>query len=101
MDENDYPVALHLAAPLHTAAYYGNADDVRTLLAEGALIDEVSYWGNTALEIAIIQGHEEIALQLIEGGANVWEATDSVYHQWQKEHSYTHDAQPIHVASGY
>jgi len=96
-DGKEYPVALHLASPLHTAAYYGN--DVRSLLADGARIDEVNYWGDTALDIAIIRGNEDVALQLIVGGASVWEATSPAMDQSQVVDP-EHHAQPIHLAAG-
>lgn len=52
--------------PLMTAARYGRANTVRQLLERGAGVNLKSQFGGTALQQAIIWGHEEIAAMLRE-----------------------------------
>ncbi len=60
-----------MIAPLLLAAKYGNLAAVKSLLerrADSAICD---YHGNTPLHLAIIEGHTDVALHLIESGVNV------------------------------
>jgi len=63
------PVGLHTA--LLNAANQGNADAVRTLLAQGADINAVSSRGETALMFAAYNGHTDTVQALLTSGANV------------------------------
>ncbi|MEE2990380.1 MAG: PQQ-binding-like beta-propeller repeat protein [Planctomycetota bacterium] len=66
---------------LISAAREGKLDAVKTLLAEGADIDHQGRFKITALWQASLKGHKEIALYLIDQGANpnvndtVWQVT--------------------------
>lgn len=53
------------------AAEAGRPDIVELLLARGADPDGESYSGVTALSTAVTRGHEEIALALVQAGADV------------------------------
>ena len=57
--------------PLHEAAKTGNLDEVTGLIEKGATVDVKDENGNTALYIAVGQGHKEVAQLLIMKGANV------------------------------
>lgn len=48
------------ATPLHIASYYGRVEAVKKLLELGANANEVEKHGQTALHIAVIQGHTTI-----------------------------------------
>ena len=56
--------------PLLFAARDGHLDTVRLLLARGADVDESSSDGTTALLVAAVRGHVELAVFLLEQGAN-------------------------------
>jgi uncharacterized protein len=62
-------------SPLHLAAFFGHLETVRLLLRRGAEVSapaERSFEpGVTPLQSAIAGGHTEIALELMEGGADV------------------------------
>lgn len=62
-------LALYRAHPIHEAAYDGDEAALDGLLAAGAEPDATTYWGHTPLEIAIVRGHEDAAVRLIEAGA--------------------------------
>lgn len=57
--------------PLISAACCGSSEAVKALLKAKADIDAQSSTGNTALMLAIDRGKIEVALALIEGGANL------------------------------
>lgn len=65
-----FPIALIDAQPLHDAAYFGDIALCETLVAAGADIDALTYWGFSALELAIILGNDATAIRLMELGAN-------------------------------
>lgn len=57
--------------PLYVAAMYGHENAVKVLLKHGAEIHDVSYTGQTALHIALINQHYQVARTLIlEGKAD-------------------------------
>jgi ankyrin repeat protein len=74
--------------PLHLAAFFGRAAAAERLLAAGAALNEVSHnsMTNTPLHAAVAGGHVELAVMLIERGANV-HAADSGGHT------------PLHIAA--
>ena len=47
--------------PLHLAAFYGNVDAVKMLLQYNAKVDPVDKDNKTALELAVQEGHEDVA----------------------------------------
>ncbi len=55
---------------LHYAAKYGSKQSVEVLLDAGASIDVQDYLGMTALTIAISEGNTDIALFLLDRGAD-------------------------------
>ena len=57
--------------PLHKAAKNGDLDQINQLIEKGAPIDVIDENRNTALYIAVGQGHKEAAELLILKGANV------------------------------
>ena len=67
----EYPIGLHDATPIQIAAYYGQIEEVKKQIDEGADIAASSYWGYTALEIAMIQGHQDLAILLLNEGDDV------------------------------
>jgi len=56
---------------LHEAARTGNLDGVRRALQAGAAIDAKGARGESALLVAINEGHDDIALLLLDRGASV------------------------------
>ncbi len=52
---------IHGETPLHEAAFTGNLDIVELLLQHGADLTAKTYVDATALDMAEIQGHEDIA----------------------------------------
>jgi len=52
------PLALLDANPLHRAAFDGHTDECVQLIKNGASIDAKTYWGFTALDLAIAQKQE-------------------------------------------
>ncbi|CAG0896958.1 unnamed protein product [Cyprideis torosa] len=74
--ENDQDVPTNIFTPLHIAALYGNHEDARLLLDEGADVDEATNhqrW--TPLHVSSFYGHQAVALVLLDRGADV-SATD-------------------------
>jgi ankyrin repeat protein len=57
--------------PLHVAADKGRIIMVRTLLKHGALINQQSAFGDTALDLAILNGRTQIAEVLLNKGAEL------------------------------
>jgi uncharacterized protein len=51
-------------------AAYGEADNVRTIIARGTDLNAHGRIGNTALIYAVQEGHTEIAEMLVAAGAN-------------------------------
>jgi cytochrome c len=70
-------VASGLAAPLQDAAKAGDLERVRQLIDTGANLDARAGFG-TALHWAIVNGHDEVAVLLIERGANVNVSTSAL-----------------------
>lgn len=59
------------AAPLHDAVEAGDLDSARSLLAEGADIDELDFRSGTPLHIASVKGEFEIFEMLLGAGADI------------------------------
>ena len=57
--------------PLHNAAGYGHSDIVRTLLQNGAKVDEQNFQGLTPLMFAVQNCHCEIARQILHVGCDL------------------------------
>ena len=57
---DDDNLILKRASPLHLAAYYNRLSAAQTLLNLGANINAVDFNGQTALHIAVIQGHTDM-----------------------------------------
>ena len=57
--------------PLQCAAYHGQRACAQALIAHGVDIDETAMGTQSAMIIAMAQGHEDIALDLIAAGAAV------------------------------
>lgn len=58
-------------SPLMYAAYQGNAEVDKALLAKGASIDAINHNGTTALMLAARQGHVEVIDALLNAGADL------------------------------
>lgn len=56
---------------LLAASEAGNLEGVRSALADGADIDALGQWGNSALNLAAERGHADVVAYLIGEGANV------------------------------
>lgn len=56
---------------LHAAAYEGNITALRSLIREGAALEETDGRGRTALHIAAYASHEDAVRVLAEAGANM------------------------------
>lgn len=65
----EFPLGLLDGTPLHSAAFDGRTEDCARLIREGADPNATTYWGFTALDLAIIRDHEETAIQLLALGA--------------------------------
>ena len=63
-------LALDGAQPGGSAAARGDAALVKVLVGGGATIDEQNAAGNTALIVAIREGHTDVCRVLLKGGAN-------------------------------
>jgi len=74
--------------PLHYAAYYGQLEIARYLVAEGADLNtatlthqDMKFSGMTAMDILLQnQNHDPVAILLLEAGANISLATNGKYH---------------------
>lgn len=69
-DTHQFPLALLDAKPIHQCAFDGNIPKCEEILRNGAEIDTETYWGFTALDIAIIRNHQDTAIYLLKKGAN-------------------------------
>lgn len=56
---------------LHAAAYGGNLDDLRALIAAGADLEAQDGWGRTALHVAAYRSHEAAISILAAAGADM------------------------------
>jgi len=62
--------------PLHEAATYGTVGAARLLSQTGLALNATAKDGTTAFLRAVIEGHEDIVLQLIEAGSCVYARAD-------------------------
>jgi len=67
---DEFPLVLLGGGALHRAALEGRTADCIRLLKDGANINSRTYWDYTAIELAIIMGHEDTAIRLFELGAD-------------------------------
>ncbi|XP_033212850.1 Usher syndrome type-1G protein homolog isoform X2 [Belonocnema kinseyi] len=58
--------------PTLWAAFEGNIDALRLLVARGGDPDKADYFGNTALHLAAAKGHELCVRFLVKFGCNIW-----------------------------
>ena len=56
--------------PLHTAASRGHLDSVQSLIEVKCDLDEQDKWGNTALHLAIKRKYSNVAMMLLQAGAD-------------------------------
>lgn len=66
----EFPLALLEATPLHRAAFEGRTADCTVLIGNGAEVNAKTHWDFTPLDLAIIQDHEDTAIQLLALGAD-------------------------------
>ena len=71
-------VAADAGEDLQVAARRGQLADVKKLLEAGAPLEGKNQYGATALYLAVFNGHTEVALLLLEKGANP-NVTDTFY----------------------
>ena len=64
------PLVLMESTPLHIAAWDGDASRVRLLIDEGTDLNAGNRWDLTALELAILNGHDDAARTLLAAGAD-------------------------------
>ncbi|KAK6479690.1 Usher syndrome type-1G protein-like protein isoform X1 [Huso huso] len=65
--------------PTLWAAYHGNLEALRLIVARGGDLDKCDIWGNTPLHLAAANGHLNCLSFLVSFGANIW-CLDSDYH---------------------
>ncbi|KAB5554054.1 hypothetical protein PDJAM_G00047180 [Pangasius djambal] len=65
--------------PTLWAAYHGNLDALRLIVARGGNPDKCDIWGNTPLHLAASNGHLNCLSFLVSFGANTW-CLDNDYH---------------------
>lgn len=70
-DGEEFPLALLGGTALHRAAYEGRPANIPALVDKGEPLDARTHWGDSALDVALIRGEEEIALQLVALGADL------------------------------
>lgn len=58
--------------PTLWAAFEGNLDALRLLVARGGDPDKADYFGNTALHLAAARGHRYCVHFLVQFGSNIW-----------------------------
>lgn len=80
---------------LHTLSAMGDSDAVKTILTEHGVqnVNCKSSSGHTALEYALINGHEDVALALLEAGA-----TDPWAHKGPSARAPSHSGSALHKA---
>ncbi len=69
-DGPQVPVALLGGNELHQAAWDGERQAARQLSGNPSVRDATTYWGLTALDVAIVRGHDAVAAQLLRRGAD-------------------------------
>ncbi|MES0490041.1 MAG: ankyrin repeat domain-containing protein [Leptospirales bacterium] len=69
-DASLQPLALLGSTSFHMAAYQNNLKQIRFAIDQGVNINSENYWGFTPLEIAVKKGFDDIAVFLIEQGAD-------------------------------
>jgi len=67
----EFPIALLGATPLHRAAYEDRLEEAVELLAKNEEINARTHWAFTPLDVAIVRGHDQIAILLVERGASL------------------------------
>ncbi|KAM9783563.1 pre-mRNA splicing regulator USH1G isoform X3 [Syngnathus typhle] len=65
--------------PTLWAAYHGNLEALRLIVARGGNPDKCDIWGNTPLHLAAANGHHNCLFFLVTFGANIW-CLDNDYH---------------------
>nr|XP_019950214.1 PREDICTED: Usher syndrome type-1G protein isoform X2 [Paralichthys olivaceus] len=65
--------------PTLWAAFHGNLEALRLIVARGGNPDKCDMWGNTPLHLAAANGHHNCLFFLVSFGANIW-CLDNDYH---------------------
>ncbi|KAK5614272.1 Usher syndrome type-1G protein [Crenichthys baileyi] len=65
--------------PTLWAAYHGNLEALRLIVARGGNPDKCDIWGNTPLHLAAANGHLDCLFFLVSFGSNIW-CLDNDYH---------------------
>ncbi|XP_061567503.1 pre-mRNA splicing regulator USH1G isoform X2 [Cololabis saira] len=65
--------------PTLWAAYHGNLEALRLIVARGGNPDKCDIWGNTPLHLGAANGHLNCLFFLVSFGANIW-CLDNDYH---------------------
>ncbi|CAB1451307.1 unnamed protein product [Pleuronectes platessa] len=65
--------------PTLWAAFHGNLEALRLIVARGGNPDKCDMWGNTPLHLAAANGHHNCLFFLVCFGANIW-CLDNDYH---------------------
>jgi len=65
-----FPLVLAQGGALHAAAYEGRTADCKLMAEKGADVGASTYFGFTPLDLAIIRGHEDTAIEMLALGAN-------------------------------
>lgn len=66
-----YPLGLHGATALESLIFLGELSAVEVLLSTGTVAPASNYWETPLLDLAMLHGHEDIALALLEAGAGI------------------------------
>lgn len=59
-----------LETPLHTASSRGHLECVQSLIEAKSELDDQDRWGNTALHLAIKRKYSNVAMMLLQAGAD-------------------------------
>jgi len=91
------PVIVHYRddrrkTPLHTAAMYGHVSNIHLLLEQGADIDAIDIFGESALHSAAYNGNDKVIRFLLDHGTNMEKRNNSGETVLNVAISYRHEA---------
>lgn len=72
---DSYPLGLHDATRLEQTVFTGNLPAVQAELSAAGVTSASNYWGTPLLDLAMLQGYEDIAISLLKAGAAITETS--------------------------